>query len=67
MRYIILFEKIANYLYTYIHYRFMRCGKCGYEWDYQGNSNYYTSCPRCRSNIRVGDGVRDGNNNKTKK
>ena len=43
----------------------MKCKRCGYRWDYKGNSNYYTSCPRCRANIKVGDGEEDGK--KTKK
>jgi len=31
----------------------LKCKKCGYEWEYKGKSEYYTSCPRCRANVRV--------------
>jgi len=37
----------------------MKCHKCGYDWDYKGDpdpekrAKYYTSCPRCRANIKV--------------
>ena len=30
-----------------------KCKKCGYEWDYKGKAKYWTSCPRCRTNIDV--------------
>jgi len=33
----------------------MKCKRCRYEWDYKGTSQFYTSCPRCRSNIKVVD------------
>lgn len=29
------------------------CQRCGYEWDYKGASEWYTSCPRCRTSINV--------------
>ena len=31
----------------------MKCPKCGYEWEYKGKSDFYISCPRCRSNINL--------------
>ena len=31
----------------------MICPKCGYDWEYKGKSNFYISCPRCRSNINL--------------
>jgi len=34
----------------------LKCKRCGYEWEYQGNSNWYASCPRCKTNIRIGKG-----------
>ncbi|MEK6883398.1 MAG: hypothetical protein AABY22_27470 [Nanoarchaeota archaeon] len=33
--------------------------KCNYSWDYNGDAPYYTSCPRCKSSVRVNQ-----NNNK---
>ena len=24
-----------------------------YEWDYQGQSPFYATCPRCRSTIKI--------------
>jgi len=30
------------------------CGRCGYEWEYRGKSEWYASCPRCRTSVRVG-------------
>lgn len=27
--------------------------KCGYEWEYNGNAGWYTSCPKCRTSVRV--------------
>lgn len=26
---------------------------CGYKWNYKGKASFYTSCPRCKSNVRV--------------
>jgi len=33
----------------------LRCpnSDCGYEWDYQGNARFYTSCPRCGWRVHV--------------
>lgn len=31
----------------------LKCKRCNYEWDYKGNSEWYTSCPKCRTTIRV--------------
>ena len=31
----------------------MICPKCGYEWMFKGDSEYYASCPRCRKNINL--------------
>ncbi len=31
----------------------MICPKCEYEWEFKGKSKYYTSCPRCRANIKI--------------
>ncbi len=32
----------------------LRCRRCGYEWEYGGKSEWYASCPRCRTSVRVG-------------
>ncbi|MDI6884554.1 MAG: nucleotidyltransferase family protein [Hadesarchaea archaeon] len=37
----------------------LRCGRCGYEWDYGGKSEWYASCPRCRTTVRVGERAPD--------
>lgn len=31
----------------------LKCKRCGYEWDYQGTSDWYTSCPRCKTNVKT--------------
>ena len=27
--------------------------ECSYKWDYDGESNWYTSCPRCKTSVNV--------------
>ena len=27
--------------------------KCGHEFDYKGNSNWYAKCPKCRTRISI--------------
>jgi len=27
--------------------------ECNYNWDYNGVAIYYTSCPRCKWNVRI--------------
>lgn len=31
----------------------LKCKRCGYEWEYNGNSEWYTSCSRCRTTINI--------------
>lgn len=31
----------------------INCKRCGYSWDYNGKSEWYVSCPRCRTSIKV--------------
>lgn len=31
----------------------LECESCGYEWDYQGESEYYTTCPKCEYEVRI--------------
>jgi hypothetical protein len=27
--------------------------KCKYEWDFNGKSKFYTSCPRCLHKVKI--------------
>ena len=27
--------------------------KCGYTWEYKGKNKFYTSCPRCKYNVKI--------------
>ena len=27
--------------------------KCGYEWEYNGEARFFTSCPRCKWNVSI--------------
>lgn len=29
----------------------VECHRCGYGWDYTGNSEYYASCPKCKTSV----------------
>jgi hypothetical protein len=29
------------------------CRRCEYKWLYHGNSDWYTSCPRCKGTVSV--------------
>jgi len=31
----------------------LRCRHCGYIWDYQGENQYYATCPRCRYKVKI--------------
>ncbi|HMA05851.1 MAG TPA: hypothetical protein VKO45_07990 [Methanomicrobiales archaeon] len=31
----------------------LQCQRCGYQWDYKGNADWYTSCPRCKTSVKV--------------
>ena len=33
--------------------------KCEYEWEYKGESKFYTSCPRCKFNVKI-EGQKNG-------
>ena len=30
----------------------IKCNKCGYGWNYKGNS-FYATCPKCMLKVRV--------------
>jgi hypothetical protein len=39
----------------------LKCNRCKWEWEYQGDKTFngkypvYTSCPRCRSQVKLID------------
>jgi len=39
----------------------LRCGRCGYEWNYTGKSQSHASCPRCRATVTVSQRASDMN------
>ena len=38
--------------------------KCLYEWEYNGKSDFYATCPRCLSKVRVNTNQEDIDVNK---
>lgn len=38
--------------------------KCLYEWEYNGKSDFYATCPRCLSKVRVSKDQEDIDINK---
>lgn len=31
----------------------LKCQRCGHIWDYKGKSEYYCSCPICKTSISI--------------
>lgn len=31
----------------------LRCKKCKREWEYKGTKKYYTSCPDCKTSVKI--------------
>jgi hypothetical protein len=31
----------------------LTCQRCGHAWEYTGESDYWATCPRCRTNVKV--------------
>ncbi|MFP4001289.1 MAG: hypothetical protein ACLFSM_07910 [Thermoplasmata archaeon] len=31
----------------------LECNSCGYEWDYQGESDFYATCPNCQYKVKI--------------
>ncbi len=31
----------------------LECNSCGYEWDYQGDSDFYATCPNCQYKVKI--------------
>lgn len=39
----------------------LTCQRCEHEWDYQGESDYYGTCPNCKTTVPIdGQTVPDG-------
>jgi len=31
----------------------LTCQRCDYNWDYQGEGDYYATCPNCKSSVKI--------------
>ena len=31
----------------------LKCKRCEYEWEYNGESEWYASCPKCRTTVSL--------------
>ena len=31
----------------------LKCKRCDYSWEYNGESEWYVSCPRCRTTVNL--------------
>lgn len=31
----------------------LKCKRCGRKWDYKGKKKYYTSCPDCKTSVKI--------------
>ena len=31
----------------------LKCKPCGYSWGYKGEHEFWATCPRCRSKVRI--------------
>jgi len=43
---------IKNLLHT-TFFMELNCQRCNYTWDYQGESDYYATCPNCKSSVKI--------------
>lgn len=34
----------------------LTCQRCEHEWEYAGESQYYTTCPDCKTSVKVEEG-----------
>ena len=32
----------------------LKCQRCGYIWNYKGNKSWFTSCPECKTSVKIG-------------
>lgn len=39
----------------------LKCSNCDYEWNYEGDSDYYATCPRCLRKVKVEEIKEDEN------
>jgi len=47
-----LTEKYLNTEYILLNMK-LKCQRCGYEWNYKGKSKWYTSCPKCKTSVKI--------------
>jgi len=31
----------------------LKCQRCNHQWDYTGYKKYFTSCPECRTSVKI--------------
>ena len=31
----------------------LKCQRCKHSWNYNGNAKWYTSCPICKTSVKV--------------
>ena len=31
----------------------LTCQRCGNEWDYQGDQEYYATCSNCKTSVKI--------------
>lgn len=31
----------------------IKCKRCDYQWEYKGKSEWYTSCPKCKTTVNI--------------
>jgi hypothetical protein len=31
----------------------LKCQRCGYKWNYQGKSEWYAPCSRCKTSVNI--------------
>ena len=45
----------------------LECKRCGYKWEYNGASEWYASCPKCRTTVNVRKQKEEDNVRKSQK
>lgn len=38
----------------------LKCQRCSHEWDYTGESDYFATCPNCKTSVSVSEYHRAG-------
>ena len=33
----------------------LKCQRCGREWEYTGDKKFYTSCPDCKTSVKINE------------